>query len=153
MTLCNHEEAEARIFVYVNELALESHKVVLVDTVDTNIIVIVISCFNELSQFGLEKLCIEFGVGINKRWIPIHDLISVLETKIAGLLFWYGFNSCDEVKESCQRGQLRGCLTISHLSLKNTHTTANTLMSKMKIFEFWKYSLAYFTIKQQHSKV
>ena len=57
-----------------------------------------------------------------------------------------------EVKENYQRGQLGECgrvLTISCLSLKNTHTTANTLKSKTKPFEFWKDSLAYFTVEQQ----
>ena len=41
-----------------------------------------------------------------------------------------------EAKENYQRGQLGSCLTISRLSLKNTHTTANILKSKMKTFEF-----------------
>ena len=67
LTPCNHEEADTRICVHVKELVLKSHKVVLVDTVDTNVVVIAISCCNELSLFGLEKLWIEFGVGINKR--------------------------------------------------------------------------------------
>ena len=56
LTPCNHEEADTRIFVHGKELTLKSHKLVLVDTVDTNVVVIAISCFNELSQFGLEKL-------------------------------------------------------------------------------------------------
>ena len=73
---------------------LKGHKLVLVDT---DVVVIVISCFNELSQFGLEKLWIEFGVGINKRCIPIHDLTSVLGIKSAGLLFWHDFTGCDAV--------------------------------------------------------
>ena len=67
LTPCNHEEAGTRIFVHVKELVLKDHKVVLLDTVDTNVVVIDISYFNELSQFGLEKLWIEFGVRMNKR--------------------------------------------------------------------------------------
>ena len=73
LTPCNHEVADTRIFVHVKELVLKGHKVVLVDTVDTDVVVIVISCFNELTQFGSEKLWIEFGVGINKQWMRIHD--------------------------------------------------------------------------------
>ena len=56
---------------------------------------IAISYFNELLQFGLQKFWIEFGVGINKRWMPIHDLTSVLGIKGAGLLLWYAFTGCD----------------------------------------------------------
>ena len=58
-----------------------------------------------------------------------------------------------KVKKNNQWGQLRECLTISHLSLKNTHTTANTIKSNMETFEFWKDLPAHFTAEQQHSKV
>ena len=154
----NHEEADTRIFVHVKEFVLKGHKVVLVDTVDTDQVVIAISCFNEPSQFGLKKLWIEFGFRINKRWIPIHDLASVLGIESAGLLLWYAFTGFMqfrrlEVKENNQCGQLRGCLTISHLSLKNTHTTADIIKSNMETFEFWKDLSAHFTAEQQHSKV
>ena len=97
--------------------------------IDTDVVVIAISSFNKLSQFGLEKSWVKFGVEINKRWIPIHDLTSVLRIKSARLLFWYPF------------------------SLKNTHTTATSLKSKRKTYKFWKDSLAYFTVEQQHLKV
>ena len=60
LTPCNHEKADTRIFVHVKELVLKGHKVVLVNTVNTDVVVKAISCFNELSQFGLEKLWIEF---------------------------------------------------------------------------------------------
>ena len=54
----------------------------------------------------MEKLWIEFGVGINRRWIPIHDLTSVLEIKSAGLLFWYAFTGCDAVSAYGGKGKL-----------------------------------------------
>ena len=132
LTPCNHKEAGTRIFVHVKELVLKCRKIVLVDTVDADVVVTAISCLNKLSQFGLEKLWINFGVGINNRWIPIHDLTSVLGIKSAGLLYCYAFKSCGVVsafggKGKVQHGQLGECLTISRLSLKNTHTTANTL--------------------------
>ena len=95
----------------MKELVLKGHKVVLVDTVDTDVAVIAISCFNELSQFGLEKLWIEFGVGINKRWIPIHDLTSVLGIKSAGLLFWYALTGCDAVSAFGGKGKLSAWIT------------------------------------------
>ena len=66
---CNHKQADARTFAHVKELVLKGQEVVLVDTVDTDVIVIAISCINELSQFGLEKLWIKFGFRINKRLI------------------------------------------------------------------------------------
>ena len=103
---CNHEEGDTRIFIHVKELVMKGHKVVLVDTVDKDIVVIAIFCFNKLLQFGLEKLWIEFGVGINKGWIPIHDLTSVLRIKSARLLFWYAFTACDAVSAFGGKGKL-----------------------------------------------
>ena len=47
MTPCNHEETNTRIFSQVKELVLKCHKVALVGTVDTDVVVIVIFCFNE----------------------------------------------------------------------------------------------------------
>ena len=76
---------------------LKCHKVVLIDTLVTNVVVIAVSCFNELLQFGLERTYIEFGVGINKRLTQIHNLTSLLGTKIVGRLFSYDFTSCHTV--------------------------------------------------------
>ena len=43
LTLCNYEETDTRIFAYVKEIVLKAHKVVLVDAVDTDVVVIAIS--------------------------------------------------------------------------------------------------------------
>ena len=135
MNPCNPEEADARIFDYVKEFVLKDHMVVLVDTVDLDVVVIAISCFNELSQFGLEKLWIKPGVGISKRWISIHDLTAVLGIESAGLLFWHSFTDSNTLsafggKKNYQCRKHGGCFMISCLSLKNNHTAANTFKSK-----------------------
>ena len=130
---------------------LKGHKLVLDDTVDTDVVVIAISCFNELSQFGLEKLWIEFGVEKNKIWIPIHGLTSVPGIKSAELLFCYAFTGCDTVSVFGCKGKLSAWTTwrvhydIKPVFEKYSHSS-NTLKSKTKTFEFWKDSLAYFTV-------
>ena len=43
---------------------------VMIQTVDTDIVVIAISLFHELP---LSELWIEFGTGIHKRWLTIHQ--------------------------------------------------------------------------------
>ena len=53
----------------------------------------------------------EFGVGINERWIPIHDLISVLGIKSAGHLFWYALTGCDAVSAFRGKGKLSAWTT------------------------------------------
>ena len=106
MTSCNHKEADTKIFVHVKELVLKGRRVVLVDTVDTDLVVIAISRFKELPHFGLEKLWLEFGAGINKIWIPIQDLTLILGIKSAGLLFWYAFTGYDAVSAFPGKGKL-----------------------------------------------
>ena len=106
LTPFNHEEVDTRIFVHVKELVLKGHKVVLVDNVDTDVVVIAISCFSGLSPFGSEKLWIEFVVEISKRWIPIHDLSSVLGIESAGTLLWYTFTGFDTASAFAGKGKL-----------------------------------------------
>ena len=143
-------------------LVLKGHKVVLVGKVETDVVVIAISCFSELSQFGLEKLWMEFGIGISKIWIPLHDVISFLRIKVLDFCFGILLPALMqlrrlEVKENYQRGQLGWCSTISRQSLKNTYITVDTFKSKknykFETLEFWKDSLAYFTVEQQYSNV
>ena len=48
----------------------------------------------------------EFGVGKNKRWLPIHDYFGNLRNKLcSGLLFWFAFTGCDTVSSFCGRGK------------------------------------------------
>ena len=47
----------------------------------------IISCFDGLASTGLKQLGVEFGAGINKRWIPIHSLAAGLRERCGGLLF------------------------------------------------------------------
>ena len=95
----------------MKELVFKGQKVVLVDKVDMVVVVIFISCFNELSKFGLDKVWIEFGVRINKRWLIIHDSSSVLGIKNARLLFWYAFTGCGAVSGFGSKGKLSTCTT------------------------------------------
>ena len=83
---CNHEEADTRIFVHVKNLASQDHEVIAVVKVDTDIVVIAISCFDGLASTGLKQLSLEFGAVVNKRWIPIHSLAAVLGERCGGVL-------------------------------------------------------------------
>ena len=64
---CNPEEADTRIFVHIKDRASQDHKVITVVTVDTDVVVLIISCFDGLASTGLKQLYVEFGAGINKR--------------------------------------------------------------------------------------
>ena len=53
---CNHEEADTRIFVHIKDRASQGHKVIIVVTVDTDVVVLIISCFDGLASTGLKQL-------------------------------------------------------------------------------------------------
>ena len=91
---CNDEEADTRIFAHIKDQASQGHEVITVVTVDTDVVVIAISCFDGLASTGLKQLWMEFGAGINKRWIPIHSSAALLGERCGGLLFWYAYCFC-----------------------------------------------------------
>ena len=83
----NRNQADTRIFVHIKDWASQGHKVITAVTVDTDVVVLIISCFDGLASTGLKQLWVEFGAGINKRWIPIHSLAAALRERCGGLLF------------------------------------------------------------------
>ena len=71
---CNHEEADTHILLHTLHQIRNKNRKVCISTVDTDIIVIALSKFYELSTVGLEELWLEFGVGVNRKWIAVHWL-------------------------------------------------------------------------------
>ena len=98
----NHEEADTRIFLHVRNAA-EANKEISIRTVDTDIVVIAVSLFQELN---IDKLWIEFGTGRRKRWLPVYSYATKLgKNTCKGLRFWYAFIGCDTVSSFCNRGK------------------------------------------------
>lgn len=64
---CTHDEADTRGFVHLKQAVLLGYKEASIRTVDTDIVVIALSQFEDLEELGLEKLYIEFGTGKNFR--------------------------------------------------------------------------------------
>ena len=62
---CNHEEADTHILLHTLHQTRSKSRKVCICTVDTDVIVIALSKFFELSTVGLEELWVEFGVGVN----------------------------------------------------------------------------------------
>lgn len=100
---CNHEEADTRIFLHAKHIVECGHRKVVIQTVDTDVVIIGISLFG---QINAEELWIEFGVGKSKRWLPIHRYAASLGDEMCqGLLFWFSFTGCDTVSAFCGRGK------------------------------------------------
>ena len=66
MSPSNHEEADTRIFVHLNDGRQHGYKKFLIITVDTDVIIIALYHF---FSFDVEELWIEFGVGKNRRYV------------------------------------------------------------------------------------
>ena len=72
---CNHEEADTRIMVHVADAVQRGLTTVLLQTVDTDAVVIAIAVSQTLS---ISELWIAFCAGKNLRFLPIHEIASGL---------------------------------------------------------------------------
>ena len=99
---CNHEEADTRILLHIKNQSEAGHDVLKIQTVDTDVAIIATSIFKLLD---VKELWMDFGVGKNKKLLPIHQYASRLEEqKCKALLFWYAFTACDTVSSFAGKG-------------------------------------------------
>ena len=100
---CNQEEADTRIFLHAKHASMNGHNKVLVQTVNTDVVVLALSLFKKLQ---VDELWIEFGVGIYKRWLPIYEYyLSLGESRCEALPNWFAFTGCNTVSSFCGRGK------------------------------------------------
>ena len=71
---CDHEEADTRIVLHVKHQSDEVHKVVCVQSVDRDVVVIVTASFSKLN---IQELWLEYGTGKYKKILPIHAFANV----------------------------------------------------------------------------
>ena len=94
---CNHEEADTRVFLHVNDMSLQGHSKITIRTVDTDVLVLAVSVFARLKD-QLEELWVDFGVGKHRKYVPIHVIFNNLgESRARGLTFFHAFTGCDQV--------------------------------------------------------
>ena len=91
---CNHEEADTRQLLHAADAAKNGLKKIMLRTVDTDVVVIAVSTFQDL---GLSELWIAFGVGKHFRYIAAHEIASTLgQQKSRALLAFHAFTGCDQ---------------------------------------------------------
>ena len=75
--------------------AQNGHESAFVRTVDSDVLVIAISTFDELQQMGLGKLWVGLGTGKNYRNIPIHEIYVQLGPNISlALPIFHALTGC-----------------------------------------------------------
>ena len=95
LALCNHDEADTRLFLHVLSGSSCGYKKISIVTVDIDVIVISLYHFFSLD---LEELWIEFGTRRNKRYFPIHQFAKSLSEDVCRALpFWFTFTGYDTV--------------------------------------------------------
>ena len=72
---CNHEEADTRIFVHINDGIHYGYYKFLIVTVDSDIVCIAVSFIAQMHQVEDLEIWIAFGTGNNFRYIPTHEIV------------------------------------------------------------------------------
>jgi len=93
LTPCDHEEADTRLFLHALHCVQSGHRKVLIRSVHTNIVVLAIAKFHDLS---LEELWFAYGMKKHYRLLPVHAIADSLgEEKARALPFFHAFSGCD----------------------------------------------------------
>lgn len=99
---CSYEEENTCIFLHVKAASQSGHQNVMIRTVNTAVLVLAISLFNDL---GVQTLWIVFGTGKHYRYIAAHTIAEALGVKKArALRSFHAFTGCDQVSFFNGRG-------------------------------------------------
>ena len=110
---CNIEEADERMLLHVNHAAKQFSKH-LIKTVDSDVIVISVTVFNQLQ--GVNELWIEFGRGKTLKYIPIHEIVNNLgKVSSRAVSFLHALSGCDTTSAVAGKGKLSFYNTWSQL--------------------------------------
>ena len=100
----NIEEADERIFVHVINASKKFSWIILIKTVDSDVVVIAVSVFYRIP--GLNELWIEFGTGKSLKFIPVHEIaIKIGEAKSYALPFFHPLSGCDTTASVAGKGK------------------------------------------------
>ena len=95
--ICDHEEADSKMLVFC-KMIKECHQAerIVIHSPDTD--VAVIACYHQLATLSMKELWFKTGIGKNKRFIPIHDIVFQLDQRICKLLLaFHSITGCDSV--------------------------------------------------------
>ena len=92
----DHEEADTRMLLHLYDAVMDGHSIAFIRTVDSDVIVICLHVFHQLTLHGLSQLWIGFGTGNAYKDIPIHVVANELgHEKCYALPFFHAFSGCD----------------------------------------------------------
>ena len=107
MSACNHEEADTRICVHVGDALRKGDKHILIQTVDTDVVIILIGLFHNLQQtYEGIHLYVAFGAGKNYKEFSINHICDSLGVdKCVALPAFHAFTGCDTTSQFYGKGK------------------------------------------------
>lgn len=100
---CTHEEADTRMFLHVSDAVNHGYCKVMIRTVDSDVLVLAIAA---VQQLDIDELWVAFATGKSFRYLPAHEMASVLgPEKCIALPFLHAFSGCDTVSSFAGRGK------------------------------------------------
>ena len=100
---CNHEEADTRIFLHLENAITCGHTKVLVRTVDTDVVVLAVTAAQRLN---LSELWVAFGTGKGLQYLLVHEIAKVLgPERCKALPMFHAITGCDTVSSFAGRGE------------------------------------------------
>ena len=107
METCTHEEADNRIMVHILHAIQQGDKKIMVQTVDTDVLVILIGQLFYLQQpCSVIDLWIAFGVGKDYCFYSInHITLNIGERTCKALPMFHGFAGCDTTSSFFRKGK------------------------------------------------
>ncbi|KAG1704380.1 Zinc finger protein 91 [Nymphon striatum] len=107
METCDHEEADTRILIHLQDALQHGATTCLVRTVDTDVIVILIGKFYYLLTIcPSAEIWVAFGTGKDFRYININAVAQALGIEIStSLPIFHSFTGCDTVSSFYGRGK------------------------------------------------
>jgi len=107
MQCCHQEEADTKICVHVNDALKKGARNILVRTVDTDVVVLLVSIFCQLhSAFSDFNIWVGFGIGNHFRYYDINSICQNLGVQTCQALpFFHAFTGCDTTSQFLGKGK------------------------------------------------
>jgi hypothetical protein len=107
MLLCDHEEADSRMCVHVQDALRKGMKTICVRTVDTDVIVILVGVFLQLKTLQPDiELWVAFGMGKHFTYYHINTIYHHLgQSKATALPLYHAYTGCDTNSQFFGKGK------------------------------------------------
>ncbi len=107
MESCDHEEADTRLLVHLQDALQNNHANCLVRTVDTDVVVILIGKFHHLITLCQDvNIWVAFGTGKNFKYLHINTIYEDLgREKSMALPVFHSFTGCDTTSAFFGKGK------------------------------------------------